>query len=126
MSRVFPDREEAGRMLAERFAELPQPPPPGATRVVVLAVGDEGRAVAGPVAARAGAPLGLYRVVDLVLPWRPKVAFGAITDDNHHYIDPEIVAGPMYAAARATGRTNLPPPTKIIDTGIVAEAQRGL
>ena len=41
-------------------------------------------------------------------------------------LDPEIVAGPMYAAAKATGRTNLPPPSKVIDTTIVAEAHKGL
>ena len=40
--------------------------------------------------------------------------------------DREIMSGPMYAAARATGRTNLPDVDKLADFTIVSEAHQSL
>jgi ABC-type nitrate/sulfonate/bicarbonate transport system substrate-binding protein len=37
-------------------------------------------------------------------------------------VDPKLVAGPMYDAAKATGRADLPDATKIVDPSIVADA----
>jgi len=39
-------------------------------------------------------------------------------------LDREVVAGPLYASARATGRTNLPDIDKLVDFSVVAEANR--
>jgi ABC-type nitrate/sulfonate/bicarbonate transport system substrate-binding protein len=41
-------------------------------------------------------------------------------------LDPEKMAGPMYDAARATGRTDLPPIETIVDTSIAEEALASL
>jgi hypothetical protein len=41
-------------------------------------------------------------------------------------LDPVKMAGPMYDAARATGRTDLPPIETIVDTSIAAEALASL
>ena len=41
-------------------------------------------------------------------------------------MDRGLIAGKMYDAARAAGRTNLPDPDRIVDFDIVAEAHRGL
>jgi ABC-type nitrate/sulfonate/bicarbonate transport system substrate-binding protein len=41
-------------------------------------------------------------------------------------LDPEKMAGPMYDAARATGRTDLPPIETIVDTSIAQEALASL
>lgn len=41
-------------------------------------------------------------------------------------LDREIMSGPMYAAARATGRTNLPDVDKLADFTIVSEAHQSL
>nr|WP_305123164.1 ABC transporter substrate-binding protein [Roseomonas sp. GC11] len=41
-------------------------------------------------------------------------------------LDRALIEGPMYAAARATGRTNLPDIAKIADFDVVAEAHQGI
>jgi hypothetical protein len=41
-------------------------------------------------------------------------------------IPPDQIAGSMYAAARASGRTTLPEPGKIVDMSLLAEAHAGL
>jgi len=41
-------------------------------------------------------------------------------------LDPEKMAGPMYDAARATGRTDLPDVAKIVDTSLIEEARAAL
>jgi ABC-type nitrate/sulfonate/bicarbonate transport system substrate-binding protein len=42
------------------------------------------------------------------------------------WIGPDDVSGPMYTAARATGRTNLPNPARLLDTSLLLEAYKGL
>lgn len=39
-------------------------------------------------------------------------------------LDRDVVAGPLYASARATGRTNLPDIDKLVDFSVVTEANR--
>ena len=41
-------------------------------------------------------------------------------------IDPATIAGPLYAAARATGRKNLPPVSKLADATLMQEVYSGL
>jgi ABC-type nitrate/sulfonate/bicarbonate transport system substrate-binding protein len=41
-------------------------------------------------------------------------------------LEKALIEGPLYAAARATGRTNLPDPDRLCDFEVVAEAHRGL
>jgi ABC-type nitrate/sulfonate/bicarbonate transport system substrate-binding protein len=41
-------------------------------------------------------------------------------------LEKALIEGPLYAAARATGRTNLPDPDRLCDFGVVAEAHQGL
>ena len=42
------------------------------------------------------------------------------------WLAPDLVAGPMYAAARASGRSNLPDPTRIVDMSLLEEALKGI
>lgn len=85
---TFADADDAARQLAERLRGAA---PEFANPTVVIGVGDDGKRVAEPLAAALALPLGDYAVGQMVLPWRPKLAFGALTDDNHHYTDAEIV-----------------------------------
>lgn len=43
-----------------------------------------------------------------------------------YWISEEQLRGSMYEVARATGRTNLPDPTRIMDMSLLAEAYKGL
>lgn len=46
--------------------------------------------------------------------------------DKMFWLDPKLVSGPMYAAARASGRDKLPDPAKIIDMSVLEEAYKGI
>ncbi|KAB0268061.1 ABC transporter substrate-binding protein [Microvirga brassicacearum] len=48
------------------------------------------------------------------------------TDRPRLALDREVITGPMYKAARATGRNNLPDVDRIADFTIVSEAHQGL
>jgi putative phosphoribosyl transferase len=80
------NREESGRLLAEPIAGL------GLDRSIVVAIGEDGLTVARACAGALAAPLGWYGAAALRLPWRPSLSFGAVTDDDHHYLDAEVVA----------------------------------
>ena len=67
------DREQAGRLLGRRLAELL-----GGEPVVVLGLPRGGVIVAAAVAAELGAPLDAFGVRKLPLPGRPELAMGAI------------------------------------------------
>ena len=82
--RVFANVEEAGGLLAEGVAGL------GLSDAVVLAVGDDGLPMARSIAARLGVEKGRLGVAHLCLPWRTTLAFGALTDDDHHFVDPVV------------------------------------
>ncbi len=79
---VFADRAEAGRLLAERLAELRLPQP------LVLALPRGGVAVGAEIAGALGAPLDVLFVRKIGAPDQPELAVGAVADGS----DPEIVA----------------------------------
>ena len=41
-------------------------------------------------------------------------------------IDPATISGPLYAAAKASGRKNLPPVSKLADATLMQEVYRSL
>lgn len=82
----FTGLDEAGRLLAAAVARLAL-----AAQPVVVALGAEALPVARPVGERLGAPVEECRAARLVLPWRPAIAFGAITAGSHHYLDRKVV-----------------------------------
>jgi len=43
-----------------------------------------------------------------------------------YWVNDELLRGSMYEVARATGRTNLPDPARIMDLSLLAEAYKGL
>ena len=78
----FENREQAGRLLAERLAREKLAPP-----VVVLALPRGGVPVAAEVARRLGAPLDLLFVRRIGAPWHREYAVAAVVDGK----DPQIV-----------------------------------
>lgn len=85
---LFPDRAEAGRLLAERLASLALPQP------VVLALPRGGVAVAAEIARRLRAPLDLLLVRKIGAPAQPELAIGAVCNGEAPVlvINHEIVA----------------------------------
>ena len=83
----FRDREEAGRELAARLGDL-------AARddVVVLGLVRGGVPVAAPVAEALGAPLDVFAVRKLGVPWQPELAFGAVASGGVRVLNREVVA----------------------------------
>jgi putative phosphoribosyl transferase len=79
--RVFADRAEAGRLLAERLAALRLEAP------IVLALPRGGVPVAAEIARALGAPLDVAFVRKLGAPDQPELAVGAVADGD----EPEIV-----------------------------------
>ena len=79
--RVFADRIEAGRMLAERLVKKQYEDP------VVLALPRGGVPVAAQVAEALQAPLDLVLVRKIGVPYQPELALAAIVDGEH----PEVV-----------------------------------
>jgi putative phosphoribosyl transferase len=78
---IFADRAEAGRLLAERVAEL------GLSEPFVIGLPRGGVPVAAEVAARLGAPLDVGFVRKIGAPGEPELAIGAVADGDN----PEIV-----------------------------------
>lgn len=74
---VFPDRNEAGRRLAERLLHLKD------KRPVVLALPRGGVPIGYEVAKALGAPLDLVFVRKIGAPFQPELALGAIADGGH-------------------------------------------
>jgi putative phosphoribosyl transferase len=73
MERLLKDRSEAGRLLAEKLAAYAN-----RTDVLVLALPRGGVAVAFEVARALKAPLDVFIVRKLGVPWQPELAMGAI------------------------------------------------
>ncbi|HWP34975.1 MAG TPA: phosphoribosyltransferase family protein, partial [Thermodesulfobacteriota bacterium] len=84
--RVFLDRAEAGRALAERLAEVVTGP------CVVAAIPRGGVVVARPIATRLSTPLTLVYAHKLSAPFAPELAFGAMDEDGEVVLDPRTVA----------------------------------
>ena len=83
---------EAAELLAERVRGASSGLPAPTLVLGVLGLGDDNDALGEPLAAALGLPHGAYLVGELALPWRPELPFGALTDDNHHYLDADVVA----------------------------------
>jgi putative phosphoribosyl transferase len=81
----FTDRQEAGRLLAERLNEYA-----GRNDVLVLGVPRGGIPVAFEVATALKAPLDVFVLRKLGVPGQEELAFGAITSQGARVIDREI------------------------------------
>jgi len=77
MTRIFADRAEAGRLLAEELIKKNYDNP------VVLALPRGGVAVAVPIAEALSAPLDLVLVRKIGAPGQPELAIGAVVDGEH-------------------------------------------
>ncbi len=84
--RVFEDRADAGRHLAERLESL------RGKDVVVLGLPRGGVPVAFEVAKALRAPLDVLVVRKLGVPFQPELAFGAIGEDGVRVINDSVVA----------------------------------
>ena len=82
----FIDRNEAGRLLGERLAEVPLVDP------VVLALPRGGVPVGYQVALAIDAPLDVIVVRKLGVPFQPELAMGAIGEDSVRVLDDDVVA----------------------------------
>lgn len=78
---IFADRTQAGRQLAERLQRFKDQSP------LVLALPRGGVPIGFEVAKKLDAPLDLVLVRKIGVPFRPKLAYGAIVDGEH----PELV-----------------------------------
>src|SRR5689334_18114866 len=86
MSFQFRDRAEAGQALArklERYREL--------SNVVALALPRGGAPVAYEVARSLGAPMDVFLVRKLGVPWQEELAFGAIASGGTRVIDAALI-----------------------------------
>jgi putative phosphoribosyl transferase len=92
---MFRNREEAGRLLAQALAEYV-----GRPDLVVLGLPRGGVPVARIVADFLGAPMDVFLVRKLGVPWQPELGFGAIAE---------------------TAGTD--PPVRVIDQGLVRECE---
>ena len=85
--RIFRDRRDAGRALAEALADEASKHP------VVLGLARGGLPVAAEVAAALGAPLDVFVVRKLGVPWQPELAMGAIASGGVLVRNEEVLAG---------------------------------
>lgn len=86
MRRVFEDRSEAGRALADALAGWR-----GAPDTIVLGLPRGGVPVAYEIAAALGLPLDVLLVRKLGLPWQPELAMGAIASGGALVVNDEVV-----------------------------------
>ena len=103
----FSDRREAGRVLSTRLAAYA-----GRSDVVVLALPRGGVPVAAEVAAALGAPLDVFVVRKLGVPYQPELAMGAIAGGGVRVLNDEVIAlaqitSPMLEAATRIAREEL-------------------
>ncbi|MFE9689783.1 phosphoribosyltransferase [Micromonospora sp. NPDC005806] len=95
---TYRDREEAGRVLADRLTDLA-----GRPDVIVLGLVRGGVLVARVIAERLGVPLDVLVVRKLGVPWAPEVAYGALGPDGVQVLN-EMVADRFSEADRAEVR----------------------
>ena len=88
-TRVFADREEAGRVLARLLA----PAFAGRRDAVVLAIPAGGVPVGLALARELGLPLDLVFVRKLHFPENPEAGFGAVTEGGAVFVDPRLAEG---------------------------------
>jgi putative phosphoribosyl transferase len=82
VSQRFANREEAGRLLAQRLVKMNLPAPR-----VVLALPRGGVPIGAAIAAALGAPLDLLLVRKIGVPWQPELALAAVVDGD----EPQVV-----------------------------------
>jgi predicted phosphoribosyltransferase len=82
----FRDRSEAGRLLAQQLAEYAN-----RSDVLVLALPRGGVPVAYEIAQRLGAPLDVFLVRKLGVPWHRELAMGAIASGGIEVLNEEVV-----------------------------------
>jgi predicted phosphoribosyltransferase len=87
MTTTYRDREDAGRVLADRLAGLV-----GQPDVTVLGLVRGGVPVARVVAERLGAPLDVLVVRKLGMPLAPEVAFGALGPNGVRVLNEQVSA----------------------------------
>lgn len=85
--RIFRDRRDAGRALAAALADE------AGRRPVVLGLARGGVPVAAEIAAALGAPLDVFIVRKLGVPWQPELAMGAIASGGVLVRNEELLAG---------------------------------
>lgn len=84
---MFRDRTEAGEQLANRLQHYT-----GRGDVVVLALPRGGVPVGYEVATALGAPLDVFAVRKLGVPWQPELAMGAIASGGVRVLNDEVIA----------------------------------
>lgn len=84
--RVFADRRDAGRVLADKLASYRD-----RDDVIVLGLPRGGVVVAFEVAKALRAPLDVYVVRKLGVPWQAELAFGAIASGGVRVLNPDVV-----------------------------------
>lgn len=82
----FLNRVDAGRQLAERLKAYAKE-----RNVIVLGIPRGGVPVAYEVASELAAPLDVFVVRKLGVPWQPELAFGAIASGEVRILDDEVV-----------------------------------
>lgn len=82
----FRDREHAGRELARELTDLA-----GRDDVVVLGLARGGVPVAAAVARAIGAPLDVFAVRKLGVPWQEELAFGAVASGGVRILNAAVV-----------------------------------
>lgn len=92
---MYRNREEAGRLLAQEFAKQED-----RSNVVVLGLPRGGVPVARIVADFLGAPMDVFIVRKLGVPWQPELGFGAIAESP-----------------------GTDPPVRVLDSGLVKESE---
>ena len=85
---IFRDREEAGRLLGERLAEIGSVDWPGA---LVLGIPRGGVIVAAAAARRVGASLDILVPAKIRAPSQPELAIGAVAPDGSVYLDAQAI-----------------------------------
>ena len=86
MSFRFANRADAGRILARELRHLT-----GAPNLLVLALPRGGVPVAFQIAAELRAPLEIFLVRKLGVPWHEEFAMGAIASGGVHFLNDEVV-----------------------------------
>jgi predicted phosphoribosyltransferase len=95
MSRRYANRQQAGRLLAQRLVAMHLAPP-----LVVLALPRGGVPVGAEIARALGAPLDLLLVRKIGLPWQRELALAAVVDGD----EPQIVVDEEVQRISGVGR----------------------
>ena len=125
MAMRFSDRREAGGVLAKQLKAYA-----GRGDVVVLALPRGGVPVAAEVAAELGAPLDVFVVRKLGVPYQPELAMGAIASGGVRVLNDDVIAAaqitpPMLESATRIERRELERRERAYRNGRAAVAVKG-